>query len=142
MAHGTRSFSARLDAVVADRLDARRAREGVSKSALAERYIDEGMRMDDHAGILFRSGPAGRRAALVSGPDVWEVISTLKSGSDRGDDAVRETATYLNLPERLVRIAVRYYAAFTDEIEALIRSNEEEAEAAEAAWRREQALLS
>lgn len=136
-----RPFSARLDATVAERLEARGARVGVSKSALAERYIDEGMRMEDHPGVLFRPGPAGRRAALVSGPDVWEVISTLCSGEDRGDEAIIATAGHLSLPVPSVRAALRYYAAFTEEIDGWIRRNEEEADAAEAAWLRERALL-
>jgi len=113
----------------------------VSKSALAERYIDEGRRMDDHPGVHFRPGPAGRRAALVGGPDVWEVISTLRSGEDRGDEPIIATAGHLSLPAPSVRAALRYYGAFTEEIEAWIRRNQEEAETAEAAWLRERALL-
>lgn len=27
--------------------------------------------MDEHPGIVFRSGPAGRRAGLAGGPDIW-----------------------------------------------------------------------
>lgn len=143
MGRGTRtkSFSARFDEAVSDRLEQRKDRAGLSKSALAQRYIDEGMRMEDHPGIGFRSGPAGRRACLVAGPDVWEVISTLKSGDDSGEEALGATAEYLNLREGQVRAAVRYYAAFPEEIAGFIRRNEEEAERHEAAWRREQALL-
>lgn len=40
-----------------------------------------------------------------------------------------------------VRAALRYYAAFTEEIDGWIRRNEDEADAAEAAWLRERALL-
>ena len=40
-----RQFSARLSCAVVDRLERRGARAGINKSRLAERYIDEGMRM-------------------------------------------------------------------------------------------------
>jgi hypothetical protein len=50
-------------------------RRGESVSALAARLVDEGLRMEDHPGIVFRDGPTGRRAALAGGPDVWEVAS-------------------------------------------------------------------
>jgi len=40
--------------------------------------------MDGFRGIVFRDGPTGHRAALVGGPDIWEVIATLKSGKTRG----------------------------------------------------------
>lgn len=97
--------------------------------------------MDEHPGIVFRSGPAGRRAALAGGPDVWELVITLKSGKARGKEAVSTTAELLNLTDHQVRIAVRYYSAFTDEIERRIALNSEDADEAEAAWRREQAAL-
>ena len=43
-------------------------------------YVDEGTRMDEHPGIVFRGGPTGPRAALAGGPDVWERMTTLKGG--------------------------------------------------------------
>ena len=58
-----RQFSARLDARVLDRLERRGARSGLNKSRLAERYIDEGIRIEDHPGIIFRDGPTGRGRA-------------------------------------------------------------------------------
>ena len=40
----------------------RRAREaGQPQTALAERYIEEGLRMDEHPLVSFRDGAAGRR---------------------------------------------------------------------------------
>jgi hypothetical protein len=42
-----------------------RLHRGEAKSRTAERLIDEGLRMEDHPGIVFRDGPAGRRAALA-----------------------------------------------------------------------------
>lgn len=138
----TSQFSGRWDREVIERLERRSRTSGTNKSRLAERYVEEGMRMDDHPGIVFRDGPAGRRAALAGGPDVWEVIASLKQGSERGGAAVEEIADLLALSVPEVRAAVRYYAEFGAEVDERIQLNVEEAEAAEAAWRREQAVLS
>jgi hypothetical protein len=138
---GARQFSARLDASVLDRLERRGVRAGLNKSRLAERYIDEGIRMEDHPGIVFRDGPAGRRPGLAAGPDVWEVIGVLHGARKRGEAAILYTADYLNLTPTQVRSAVSYYATYPAEIDGWIARNDEEAEAAEAVWRREQAAL-
>lgn len=89
-----------------------------------------------HPGIVFRDGPAGRRAGLVSGPDVWEVIMVW-SDSERN---VRHTAAALNLPVGLVNVAVGYYADHQAEIDGWIEDNRRTGEEAEAAWRRREAL--
>src|SRR5579884_483734 len=130
-----RQFSARFDADVADRLERRGARSGLNKSRLAERYIDEGMRMEDHPGIVFRDGPTGRRAGLAAGPDVWEVISALRLTALEDEAAIQATAEWAGLTVRQVRDAVGYYSAYPAEIEERIRSNTEEADAAERRWR-------
>lgn len=114
---------------------------GTNKSRLAERYVDEGTRMDEHPGIAFRGGPTGRRAALAGGPDVWEVMATVKNGKARGEASIAATADLLNLTDSQVRTAVRYYGAFSDEIDQRIALNAEDADEAEAAWQREQAAL-
>src|SRR5438309_587848 len=90
-------LSARLDAGVDRRLADRSARGRENKSQLAERYIDEGMRMDDHPGIVFRDGPAGRRAALAVGPDVWEVMSVVQNMHATGEARVLRAAEALDL---------------------------------------------
>ena len=140
-ARDTRTFSGRWDADVLDRLQRRSELGGTNKSRLAERYVDEGTRMDEHPGIVFRGGPTGRRAALAGGPDIWEVMATLKSGKARGEEAITATAELLDLTDSQVRTAVRYYGAFTDEIDRRIALNSEDADEAEAAWQREQAAL-
>lgn len=76
--------------------------------------------MDEHPGIVFRGGPTGRRAALAGGPDIWELMFTLKSGKARGEEAIAATAELLNLTDSQVRIAVRYYRAFPDEVDRRI----------------------
>jgi len=138
---GTQTFSARWGAEVLERLERRSELAGTNKSRLAERYVEEGLRMDEHPGIVFRGGPTGRRAALSAGPDVWELMASLKGGAVRGEEAVAATAELLNLTDSQVRTAVRYYGAFAEEIDRRIALNAEEADEAEAAWQREQAAL-
>lgn len=141
MASNTEQFAARLAAPVVERLRGRAARSGHSQRQLAERYIDEGMRMEDHPGIVFREGPLGRRAGLAAGPDVWEIISALKQLPARGKAAIAELAELVEVDERLIQAALDYYGEFPEEIEELIQSNEQEAARAEAAWRRQQTAL-
>ena len=70
----------RFDPPVADRLASFvAANPGMSLSSAANRLVDEALRMAEHPGIIFRSGPTGRRAALAGGPDVREVIRAIKS---------------------------------------------------------------
>ncbi len=140
-ARDTQTFSARWSTDVLDRLKQRSEMAGTNKSRLAERYVDEGTRMDEHPGIVFRDGPMGRRAALAGGPDVWELMDTLKGGKARGEEAITATAELLDLTDSQVRTAVRYYGAFPDEIDRRITLNTADADEAEAAWQREQAAL-
>ncbi|MGN6254993.1 MAG: hypothetical protein ACTHO8_08455 [Solirubrobacterales bacterium] len=140
-ARDTQTFSARWGTDVLNRLNRRSELAGTNKSRLAERYVDEGTRMDEHPGVVFRGGPTGRRAALAGGPDVWEVMAALKGGKARGEEAISATAELLDLTDSQVRIAARYYGAFTDEIDRRIALNTEDADEAEAAWQREQAAL-
>jgi hypothetical protein len=97
---------------------------------LAQRYVEEGLRMDEHPLVRFADGPAGRRARLVGGPDVWELVAVAKGNA--GDLA--ETAAYLELPLGLVQAAASYYAAHTDEIDAQIERNRRAAEEAHSAF--------
>ncbi len=141
MASRARAFSARWGVDVIARLDERSELAGTNKSRLAERYVDEGTRMDAHPGVVFRAGPTGRRAALAGGPDVWEVMMALRQGEATGEEAIRATSELLGLTELQVRTGVRYYSDYPEEVDERIRRNFEEADAAEAAWRREQAAL-
>lgn len=134
-------FSIRMGEQTLARLDAGARRRGEAKARTAERLIDEGLRMEDHPGIVFRDGPAGRRAALAGGPDVWEVIDTLKGTGLTGERAIAATAEWGSLTVAQVRVAVRYYAAYRDEIDARIQFNREEAEREHAAWEQAQEAL-
>jgi hypothetical protein len=122
----TGQFSARLDSGLLERLRRESAREGVAVSQLAERYIEEGVRAAEFPGITFRPGPAGRRAGLVGGPDVWEVVRDLLAArSARRKDPVAWVARTAGLGEEQVRLAAAYYTAYPVEIEARIEADEE-----------------
>jgi hypothetical protein len=90
--------------------------------------------MDEHPGIIFRFGPAGRRPGLIGGPDVWEVVAVYRSFED-----VRRTADWLVQPAGAIETALRYYDTHRHDIDAWIRRNEEAAEAAERIARARQA---
>lgn len=119
---------------------------GSSGSSVANRFVDEALRMDEHPGIVFRDGRTGRRAVLVGGPDVREVIRALKSARtlepDLGATAVIALVeANTGVPARLIDVAVRYWSSYPDEIDAWIAEADAlEAEAA-AAWERQQELL-
>ena len=81
--------------------------------------------MEEHPGVIFRDGPMGRRATLVGGPDVWEVIRAVRSArtaepSLAQADLLELVADNSGLTPRLVRIALDYWAAHPDEVDALV----------------------
>jgi hypothetical protein len=137
----------RFDPPVADRLASFvAANPGMSLSSAANRLVDEALRMAEHPGVIFRSGPTGRRAALAGGPDVWEVIRAVKSARTaepglNSDDLVSLVSDNTGIALRLVTSAVRYWAAYPGEVDAEIAAANAAEEAAEQAWLRERQLL-
>lgn len=137
----------RFEHAVGERLAAHVATHpGSSMSSTANRLVDEGLRMIDHPGIVFRDGVTGRRAGLVGGPDVWEVVRAVRSArtaepSLSEQEILSLVAGNSGLAIRLVRIAVRYWATFPDEIDAEIDAAAAAEDAAEQAWVRERRLL-
>lgn len=91
--------------------------------------------------VSFRDGPAGRRAHLVGGPDVWEFIDGLVGGDIPADERISRAVDVFGLPRPLVEAALTEYAEFTDEVDAQLECNRDSAERAEAQWRRQQDLL-
>src|SRR5215469_16089323 len=142
MRYMTSPLSIRFDEGVLARLRRRaQATPGATPSGLAQRLVDEGLRMAEHPGVLFKDGPSGRRSALAFGPDVWEVVKFLREIDERGPDAVDAAVEVLGLSEAQVRISMHYYSAYPDEVDEEIAQAEEESLAAEAAWLAEQRLL-
>jgi hypothetical protein len=135
-------LSVRFDDQVLERLRRRaRAVPGLTPSGLAQRLVDEGLRMTEHPGVVFKDGPSGRRAALAFGPDVWEVVTFLRQVEERGDEAIAAAAEVFALPEPRLRAALHYYAAHPDEIDAEVDQAEAESALAETAWEAERRLL-
>ena len=121
------------------KLSARRHDVGVS--TLAERLIDEGLRMEAHPMVVFRDGPSGRRPVLVGGPEVADVIGVMIGGDVASAERRSRAADLLGVPDVLADAALAYYADYTDEIDELIGERARLADEAEASWRRQRELL-
>ena len=124
-------LSVRLNDATIARLGRHAQRMHLAPRTLAQRYVEEGLRMDEHPLIRFADGPSGRRARVVgTGKDVWEIITTVRE--NKGNAA--GTARYLEIPLGLVQAAISYYGAYRDEIDQWIEANEQQAAEAHAAW--------
>ena len=112
---------------------------GQKHTVLAERYLEEGVLMDEHPGIQFVDGPMGRRPAVIgTGLDVWEIIEVVRDNNG----AISATAAYLEIEPRLVEIAARYYGSNREEIDDWIARTRELNEREEAKWRAAQDAVS
>jgi uncharacterized protein (DUF433 family) len=128
-------FTLRLNPDTIRRIERRAQLSGQPKTVLAEQYLEEGLRMAEHPGIIFRDGPMGRRPGLAGHRlEVWDVVETVKNA---GGDA-QAAADYLEVSPRLVMTALAYYADYKDEIDWWIERNAALADEAEAVWRRSQ----
>ena len=108
------------------------------QTELVERYINEGLRQDEHPLIYFRDGAAGRRPSLLgSRLDVADVISTIRQNGG----SVEEAADYLEIPVEQVQAAADYYTDYKDEIDALLEQARAFAEEQRDRWRRQQEAL-
>ena len=118
--------SIRFDADVVTRLASYVARHpGLSSSSVAARLVDEGLRMEEHPGVVFRDGPIGRRAALIGGPDVWEAIRAVRSARSAEPDLdeselLEMLADNTGISVRQLHTAVAYWADYPDDVDALV----------------------
>jgi hypothetical protein len=119
-----RPTSFRLSSDLLGRLEQEASGAGLTVSALVTELLDEGLRVRRFPGVVFRDGPAGRRAGLVGGPDVWEVVRDVRAAAGRGQAKIRRVAAGAGLSESQVRLAVDYYAAFPDEVDARLAAEE------------------
>lgn len=120
-ARETTSF--RLSPNVIGRLDSRAALLGITRTTLAERFLEEGMRLVEHPGIVFTDGTQGERRATIAGTrlDVWMVVEVVRASNN----SLQEAADHLQISVHWVEAAARYYAAYPDEINEEIRLNDE-----------------
>jgi uncharacterized protein (DUF433 family) len=120
MRYMAQPMSLRLPETTVARLGEHANRRHVAPRTLAQRYVEEGLRMDDH-----------RRARLVgTGLDVWEVIAVVR---DNHAD-IHAAADYLEISAGLVQAVVTYYGAYTVEIDEAIELNRRESQQAHTAW--------
>ena len=99
------------------------------------------MRLDRHPGIVFRDGAAGRRAVVIGGPDVWEVIAAARSAPEHGEQLISALTERTGSPVEKIRAAIRYYGEFPEEVDRFIAANEQEAAQLERVLENEQRLL-
>lgn len=124
------NVSVRLNDELAERLRLRARVAGESLSERLRRYAEEGTRRDEHPMITFRDGPAGRRAGLIGGPDVWEVAMWAEDVGDEPDPA-GTLATEGAVSRPLAEAALNYRDAHPDEISGRIELHRLETAAAE-----------
>ncbi len=134
--------SFRLPEALVVRIEEHAAAAVLSQTDLVTSLLDEGLKTRRYPGIIYRDGPTGRRAGLAAGPDVWEVIGTVRHVEGKGDAKVVAAAEMLSLPERSVRLAVEFYSAFNEEVDDRIRANDEAAERLREQAERRERLLS
>jgi hypothetical protein len=139
MARSTTSI--RLDDELRTHLAAQAAAESTTVTELIERFVREGLACATHPGIVFKSGPAGQRAALAGGPDVWEIVAALRDTAGSESERVTALADQFGLHERQVVIALNYAAAHRGEVEARIDTNDRALEEAERIASERQQLL-
>lgn len=133
----SKHLSMRVDDELLQDLEEECRKSGQSRSAVAKRFLEEGLRMARHPGIVFRPGPTGRRPALVDGPDVWVLGRYFREG---GPPRVEAIADELALRVDQVEAAARYYDEFREEIDAWLDRLDAEADRTEAEWRRSRGL--
>ncbi len=128
-AYMSENVSVRLEDSLSQRLRLRARAAGETLSDRLRRYADEGIRRDEHPLITFRDGPTGRRAGVLGGPDVWEVAMWVEDLSTEADP-VAALVEDLVLPRPQIDAALRYRAAYPDEINTRIELHRQETAAA------------
>lgn len=94
---------------------------GESVSEGLRRLLEEWWALRNLPAIEFRDDVSGRRAAVRSGPEVWEIVAVLQEY--QGDiEALREHFSWLD--EEALDAALEYYDRFPEPIDQLIEENE------------------
>jgi uncharacterized protein (DUF433 family) len=113
-----RTLTMHLSDAQAERLERFARDRNADLEQTGVRLIDEALRMADHPAIEFRDSVV-RRQAYLRGSTLaaWEVVMLVR---ERKNDA-EATAAYLGWPVARVEAALRYAAAYPEEIEAALR---------------------
>ena len=119
---GTVQKSLRIPGETQRAIEELAAELGLDFSAAANQLLEEAVRTRRCPGIVFTSGPSGRRATVAgTGVDVWEIIATYRG---LGEDQGRLRKAYHWLTEPQLRAALAYVELYPGEIEARIKRNE------------------
>lgn len=116
--------SFRLPPELLVRLDEEAGAAGSTVTALVSSLLDEGLKTRRFPGVVYRPGPAGRRAGLVGGPDVWEIVRAVRQASGEGEERIREVVEERGISAPQVRLAVDFYLAFPAEIDDRIAADD------------------
>ena len=143
----TSPSSVRFEPRVLERLSAFVAvHQELTLSSATSRLVDEALRAREHPLITFKDGPAGRRARVVGGPDVWEIIGAVRSARAAepklpADEALSVVTETSGVPLPFVRAALAYWGDYPEEVDAFLDRARAEAVQARTAWERQQELL-
>jgi hypothetical protein len=138
----TRPTSFRLPEELLERLDQEAQASGTSTTSLVIQLLDEGINTRRFPGVIYRDGPTGRRASLLNGPDVWEVVRAVSEAKGRGELRLKAAAEAADLTLPQVRLAVDFYTAHPEEIDQRIEADRQEAQRIRALIDRRERLLS
>ena len=137
-----RPASFRLPEDLVERIGHEASSRHTSVTALVTTLLDEGLKTRQFPGVVYRDGPAGRRAGVVGGPDVWEIIRAVERAPGKGERRLRHVADELGLPAHQLRLAVDFYAAFPGDVDERIAADERAAQRLRTAVERRERLLS
>ena len=137
-----RPTSFRLPEELLERLDNEAISAGSSATTLVTTILDEGLKTRRFPGIVYRDGPTGRRAAVVGGPDVWEIIRALKETPGKDERRVRNLADELALSTAQIRLAIDFYGVNPAEVDDRIAADDLAAEQLSERINRREHLLS
>lgn len=114
----SKTLSTRLPDWLERELDSFFREHGFGPSEGLRRVADEWWTMENYPAIEFRDGPAGRRASIRGGPDVWEVVQVAEV-----EDESRVEAHYDWVdPDHLAQ-ALAYYERFPEQVDRMIQEN-------------------
>jgi uncharacterized protein (DUF433 family) len=116
----TVNISVRQDDRLAKQLKLSATAAGETVSDRLRRYAEEGARRDEHPMITFRDGPTGRRPGLITGPDVWEIAMWIDDLPSKLKDPAKTLAQDGTVTRAQIEAALRYRAAYPEEIQARI----------------------
>lgn len=119
----TRARGIRLPEELAEEIERERERTGRNFSETVAELLEEAVRMRRAPGIVFRSGPTGRRASVAgTGVDVWEIVAAYRrSDEDRG----RLKDSFPELDEQQLRAALNYYELYPAAIDRRLEREDE-----------------